>query len=186
MTYNILVREVMTLRPVLVYPDAIVYSTVKKMVSSGVGSVVVVDSKTKKLMGIFTEKDVMKRVILSGKDPKKTKVKDVMTKSVQTIGPWEDMKKATDLMISKNLRRLPVVDNGKLVGIVTHKDMLRVEPTIIDALVERLNIREPGRKPLFSGKQVRSGICEVCSNYSDKLVFSEGMWICEPCLDSLH
>jgi len=184
MVYNILVREVMTLKPVTISSEKTIYSAARKMEKQNVGSILITENK--KLIGILTERDVIKRVLLSGMNAKKTRVMDVMTKRLKTVGPWEDIQEVVEIFNKKGLRRVPVVADGKLVGLVTSKDLLRVEPRIIDALLERLSVREPGRKPLFSGKNMQAGVCEICSNYSDKLVFSEGMWTCEKCFDSLH
>ena len=123
MTYNILAREVMTLKPVTTSPEKTVYLTLKKMVKYNVGSILVVDKKNN-LLGVFTEKDIMKRILLAGKDPKKTKIKDVMTKRVITIGPWEDISEIITLFNEKKIRRIPVVDGKKLVGVISRGDIM--------------------------------------------------------------
>ena len=181
MAYGILVREVMTHNPVIIGENKTVMDTVKLMLKNGVGSVIVVD-KSNEMKGIFTEKDLISKVVVKSVDPKKTKVSEVMSKKVITIDPWLDLEDAADLMNTKQVRRLPVIDKGKLMGIITAKDMLRTEPQIIDMLKERLLVKEPSSKPIYDNKRFESGVCEVCSNFTDKLQYSEGMWLCEHCL----
>jgi CBS domain-containing protein len=182
MAYGILVREVMTHRPTVISEDKTVMDAIRKMLKEGVGSIVVVDS-SKNLRGIFTEKDVLLKIVSKSLDPKKIPIKKVMTTKLYTIDPWLDLENAAEIMNKRNVRRLPVVEGTKLVGMITIKDMLRTEPQIIDVLKEKLMVREPETKPIFDERRYESGVCEVCSNYSDKLQYSEGMWLCESCLE---
>ena len=184
MRYGILIREVMTRRPVTTSPDVAVYDAVKKMVRSRVGSILVVDGK--KLLGILTYGDVMKRLILANKSAKRTKVKDIMTKRCVTIEPWEDIEEALKLMYEKDVKRIPVVEDGKLVGLVTIKDILKVEPSVMDVLYEKIRVREPSHKPMFGGVRYSAGVCEICGNYSDKLIFKNGMWVCPKCAEAME
>ncbi len=185
MAYGILVREVMTHHPVVIDVNKSVLDAVKKMLKSGVGSVIVID-KEKVVRGIFTEKDVIARVVAKKKDPEKTKIKQVMTKKPVVINQWLDLEEVAEIMNKKNVRRLPVVEKGKLIGLITEKDMLKVEPQIIDVLKEKMRIREPELKPILRGKRREAGICEVCSNYSDHLEYYNGMWVCEACLEEME
>ncbi|RLG16507.1 hypothetical protein DRN62_03495 [Nanoarchaeota archaeon] len=184
MKYGILAREVMTRKPITISPDATVYDAVKKMVRNRVGSVLVVEGK--KLLGILTYGDVMKRIILAGKSPKRTKVSKVMTKRCICVEPWDDLYDVVRVMYEKDVKRLPVVEDGKLVGLVTIKDIIRVEPHVLDVLIEKIRVREPERKPLFRGHEYNAGVCEICGNYSDKLEFKGGMWVCPKCSEEME
>jgi CBS domain-containing protein len=85
----------------------------------------IITVKGKKPVGILTERDLIRRVIVEGKSAEKLLVKDVMSKPVVTIPPESDFVPAGELMKRKGVRRFPVVDdNGNLVGLVTQTDIL--------------------------------------------------------------
>ncbi len=185
MAYGILVREVMTQNPVVITEDKTVMETIKKMMKHKVGSIVIVDKK-KNIKGIFTEKDVIEKIVAVAVDPKKTLITKVMTTKLCTISPWLDLEEAAELMNEEGVRRLPVIEGEKLIGMITVKDLLKTEPQVIDVLREKLMIKEPESKPIYDSKRHESGPCEVCSNYSDKLQYSQAMWVCEDCLEEVQ
>lgn len=76
-----------------------------------------------KVIGIITERDVLRKIVAKGKDPKTTPVKDIMTSPIITIGPENSVEEANEIMTSKNIRRLPVEENGKVIGMITLKDV---------------------------------------------------------------
>ena len=88
-----------------------------------VGSVLVLDAG--RLVGIFTERDVLRRVVGAGVDPKHSLVSDVMTANVITISPEASVEETMVLFTEKRCRHLPVLDNGKLVGTISIGDITR-------------------------------------------------------------
>ena len=94
----------------------------RKMVRQGIGSVVVLEGKEP--VGIVTERDVT-RVVVKGSRALKTPAKKVMSKLRVTAAPETSVQNAFELMLQNKVRRLPVLENGKLVGIVTEKDLMR-------------------------------------------------------------
>jgi CBS domain-containing protein len=102
---------------------ATVMETVRTMAGAKVGSVVVLDGD--RLAGIFTERDVMLRVVLEGRDPERTKVEEVMTSTVQTIPAGTTGDEALVIMHQNYIRHLPVVDDqGRVQAIVSMRDLL--------------------------------------------------------------
>jgi len=100
-----------------------VMEAVEHMASAKVGSVVVVDSN--RLAGIFSERDVMLRVVLEGRDPKQTKVQEVMTSRVHSISTQTMGDDALRIMIQEHIRHLPVVDErGRPQAIVSMRSLL--------------------------------------------------------------
>ncbi len=116
------VGEVMTKGVVTVGAGDSVEAAVKAMVDHDIGSVVVVEGT--RPLGVFTERDLTRRVLA---DPGllSRMVGDVMTSPAVTTEPGMEMVDAFDLMNAENVRRLPVVEDGRLVGIVTERDLLR-------------------------------------------------------------
>lgn len=87
-----------------------------------------------KAMGILTERDLLKRVVAEGKDATKTKVKDIMTSPLVVAEPTMDLGEAVKLMFQMKIKKLPVVDGKKLVGLVSLTDIARFQPQMISIL----------------------------------------------------
>ncbi len=116
------VKYLMSSPVITISPTATVFEAVKTMAEKRIGSLVVVEGE--EIKGIFTERDLISRVIAKELDLKKTTVEEVMTKApLVTITPDADVAEAALLMIKKKIRRLPVVENGKLIGIITAADL---------------------------------------------------------------
>jgi len=157
-----------------------VFHAAKQMAKERRGYVVVV--KKGKPIGILTDSDILEKVISKGKDPKKVKVKDVMATPLITISPDEELVEASRVMRKNVIKRIPVVKNGKLVGIITDNDIAKVSPEFINIIEERLRAKEEGLEPKRIEGRI-SGICEECGNYSDMLYYVNGKWLCENCKD---
>lgn len=99
-------------------------SVAKVMSANNIGSIVVVKDDIP--IGIFTERDLLKRVVASGKNPTKTTVGEVMTKELITVDSDKKLRAVYHVFVINQIRHLPVVENGKLVGIVSLKDIARV------------------------------------------------------------
>mgnify|MGYP006270336613 CR=1 FL=1 len=139
------VADLMTRNPAKTYPDRTVQEACRTMGERDVGSLLVIDGY---LLGIITERDVVLRVGAENLCPSETKVSDVMTsiEDMVTVEPNKDIYHAMNLMKNCNVRRLPVVVDKDLVGIITAKDILRVESSLIDLLRDKIRIREAERK----------------------------------------
>jgi CBS domain-containing protein len=102
---------------------ATVLDAAKFMTDMNVGSVVVAEDD--KPSGILTDRDIVTKVLVQGKDPKMTRVGEIMTSPAVTISEDKDIIDVTRLMSSHKIRRFPVVDaNGKLIGVITLDDIL--------------------------------------------------------------
>ncbi|MBC8415436.1 MAG: CBS domain-containing protein [Candidatus Cloacimonetes bacterium] len=99
-------------------------SVAKIMSTYDIGSVVVVKDDIP--IGIFTERDLLKRVVASGKNPKKLLVREVMTKELITVASNEKLKAVYHVFVTNHIRHLPVMENGQLAGIISLKDIARV------------------------------------------------------------
>lgn len=100
-----------------------VADAVAEMNRHRVGSVLIIDGG--RLMGIFTERDVLRRVVGEGIDPKRARVGEVMTSGVMTIAPEATIEETMVLFTEKRFRHLPVVDQGKIVGTISIGDVTR-------------------------------------------------------------
>lgn len=137
---NVMVGDVITIEA-----QATVREAVELMNKNEIGCLIVVD-KEGKPVGILTERDLLKRVLAKRKDPVRTKVKDVMSKPLITGTPHMDLEAAARLMFEKKIKKLPVVENGHLVGLVTLTDMVRFQPEIIKLLKKLSSTRLPPKR----------------------------------------
>lgn len=126
--YGVSIVDVMRSRLVAVAPDATGRAAIRRMAEADVGSVVVCDAS--RIVGIFTERDVL-RLAGEGVDLDATRVADVMTRDVATVGPDTELLAAARLMGERRIRHLPVVEGENVLGVVGIRD-------ILGALTERL------------------------------------------------
>lgn len=115
------VKDIMTKSVAYTNPNASLTEVAQLMQKHNVGSIPVLDQNG--VMGIVTDRDIVVRNIAHGKNPQQTPVKDVMTSSVTTVTPDMDMDEVSRMMASHQVRRLPVVENNMLVGIVAIGDL---------------------------------------------------------------
>ncbi|HMC23222.1 MAG TPA: CBS domain-containing protein [Thermoanaerobaculia bacterium] len=97
----------------------------KKMSEKNIGAIAILDSG--RLVGVFSERDLMKRVVAAGLNPEKTLVANVMTKDLVVGRPDDDINAALQKMHSLGCRHLPVVDSGNLIGMISLRDLLEID-----------------------------------------------------------
>ena len=121
------VRDLMSYPLNTVRPDATVLDAIKSMVDGKKGGIIVCgEGLLKECLGIVTTTKIFEKVLAIGVNPSEIKISDVMTPApLITIGPNATVEEAADLMIKHNIRRLPVVEDHALVGIITSKDLLK-------------------------------------------------------------
>ena len=170
------VKEIMKKEVITADPEMSVIDAAKIMTNNRIGSVVIMEGDKPK--AVFTDDDIVS-VIAYGKDPKTTKIKDVLgKKKLITASPEDDILEVTKRMVKNGIKRMPVVKNGKLVGIISDKELLLVEPGLINVLSEKLKMKVEAVAQL---DQEIEGICEDCGEYSDSLRYVGGRWLCEDC-----
>ena len=117
-------------------PDAFVFDAIKMMAEKNVGSLVVLEDET--LVGIITERIYAREIALKGRTSSQTLVRDIMSTNVICVRPEQSVEECMAVMTKKTVRHLPVVENGKIVGIVSIGDMvnsiIKDQEFIIDQL----------------------------------------------------
>jgi len=119
------IRQILTKKGNQVFsvtPETTVYDTLKLMADKNIGAVLVLDEG--KLVGIMSERDYARKVILHGKFSKEIPVKEIMSANVIFIDPDQTIKNTKAIMIQKRIRHLPVMEDGKLVGIISIGDVV--------------------------------------------------------------
>ncbi|UCD03293.1 MAG: CBS domain-containing protein [Candidatus Aenigmatarchaeota archaeon] len=139
-----IVKEIMNKEVEKMSPKTTIFEAAQRMKEKEVGYVLAVD-KTK-LAGIITEEDIIEKVVSEGKDPKATTIEDIMVREVIHIGSDSSLEDAAQIMTEKKIKKLPVVENKNLLGIITAQDMIAAEPKMIEQLGELI---------IFAKKQKR-------------------------------
>lgn len=106
-----------------VEPDTIVYKAIELMSEKNIGGLLITENG--KLVGIFTERDYARKLILKGKSSKDTTIGELMTKNPFTVNSESGIEECMQIMSDKRFRHLPVVDNDRLTGIISIGDVVR-------------------------------------------------------------
>ena len=136
-----LVKDVMNRKVVAAKPEMSLREASKVMVKYHIGSLIVIEKE--KIAGIITEGNIL-HSISENKDPDATAVVDVMSKDVVTIEPDKRIEDAVDKMTKYKIKKLPVVEDKKLVGVITCSDIAVVEPKLIEAVANLISVKIPG------------------------------------------
>ena len=105
-----------------VKPGATVFDAITLLAEKSVGALMVMDAD--KLVGIFSERDYTRKIAILGKNSRETLVADIMTSPVVSVTPNNHSRECMALMSEKNIRHLPVLDNGKVVGMLSIRDLM--------------------------------------------------------------
>lgn len=182
---EILIKDIMTKSVVSVDENDSVKTAAEVMAKNRVGSLIVRSEFGP--IGIVTDSDIIKKAVSQKTDIEKMKVSEIMNTPMIFVAPEQNLTDAASIMITNRIRRLPVIQNNKIVGIVTHTDIARASPTMVYLLEERLRMRTVEAEIPTREARVRvggmAGICEHCGMYSTDLETFDEDWICEKCAD---
>lgn len=137
------VRDIMTKNVAHINPSSTVVEAAQLMQKHNVGCIPVCDENG--VTGIVTDRDIVVRNIAHGKDPNQTPVRDVMTSEVTTVSPDAEIRDVFGIMSQKKIRRLPVVENNQLVGIVALGDVATGAPQDVEISETLADISSPSR-----------------------------------------
>lgn len=212
METRLAVRDVMTRTVVTATPDMSAAEAGKKMVENRVGNILIVEKGGP--VGIVTESDMVAKVISKNVKPGSIKLEQLMSQPLITTKSSDDINDAVLVMAQKKIRRLPVIDDGALVGIITDADVIQASSEInqiLDNLIQmnretvldRRDVivtqgeceeceefsedlrQEEGRlKCPRCRGSTSSGVCEICGEFSDVLEYFDGTIVCESCWET--
>ena len=115
------IRDFMTTNPITMQAASSVADAARTMRDSNIGDVIVLDNG--RIRGIVTDRDIVVRAVAEGRDPFTTRLADVCSQELTTLSPTDSVEDAVSLMREKAIRRLPVVEGGKPIGIVSIGDL---------------------------------------------------------------
>ncbi len=175
--------DAMTSNPITVPSNTGLKECSKLMAQHKIGGMLITSPEdNKKLVGILTDQDIVRKVVGEGKNPLTLNVKDVMQSKIISILPEEDIYFAIRKMGEENIRHLPVIKDEKLIGLITSKDTLKIEPSLFDYFVAKFELREESSKPI---PHKDTSICESCGKLTNKLYSRKGSQVCKDCEKSI-
>jgi CBS domain-containing protein len=180
METGIKVGDVMAKGVVTISPDETVKKACETMAKHDLSGITVVEKG--KVVGMLTQGDLVK-VIANEENPAVIKAKEIMGTKEIGINPEADVKEAAEVMVQNKVKRLPVLKNKKLVGVITQTDIVRLSPSVYDLIFEKAKIEEGC---LLENEIGMSGECEECNNFSENLRNVNGTLVCEECYENIE
>ncbi|MDI9623478.1 MAG: CBS domain-containing protein [Methanothermobacter sp.] len=177
------VHDAMTTNVVTVDPSISVAEAAYIMTKEKVGSLIVKSNAEPE--GLITESDIIRKVVSKDLKASKVTIGEVMTRDLITIEPERELNEAARLMARNNIRRLPVVKDGSLVGILTSTDVMAVSPELTEILVESARFEE-NTTAYTEEERPLPGICEICGTFAEYLEEYDGKYVCEECKEELE
>ncbi len=177
MPSGIKVKSAMRTRVVTIFPDKSVLAAAKLMKKEDIGSLIVVEKN--KPIGIVTREDVNDKVAAKDLQSSKLLVKQIMSAPVVSCSSDDDITAISHIMSKYGFERLPVIDKGKLVGIISTREVVKVAPAAIE--IFRQHFEEESAPVIGKSESSDGDECERCSNYSDDLRKIGAEWLCEKC-----
>ena len=129
-----LVKEAMSKPVVTIDENQTVLEACNIYKERKIGCLVITDNE--KVVGILTERDIIERTICERRLPEKTKVGEIMSSDIKTVHPLDTLNKAIEMMKKFNVKKLPVVSEGKIVGIITVTDISKARPDLSKRFIE--------------------------------------------------
>lgn len=149
-----------------------------------VDSIVVLDHGEP--VGIVTEGDIISEVVSKDLKPSKMKLKDIMTSPLITASPNDRLSDIAKKMARERIRKIPIIDDGKLVGIVADVDIISVSSEMNSILAELIEMNVEREAVEHEGESLSQGICEKCGSFSHYLEMADGLMVCETCKEELE
>ncbi|HWR25848.1 MAG TPA: CBS domain-containing protein [Methanosarcina sp.] len=158
-------------------------SIAREMINNNAGSVIVTENG--KAMGIITERDFVRGIVSQNKKPSEVNPRKILSTPLITVKPETSIVDASRIMLKADIKRLPVLENGMITGVISNTDILMISPGLTTILKNLIDIN---RDPLFTvstNEEIEegfiTGMCETCNLYSVDLELVEGMYMCENC-----
>jgi len=169
------VRDIMNEDVITLPETATAQEAAQLMRDNSIGSIIIVGDSSKPI-GIITERDMNNRLVAENKIPAEVQVKEIMSSPVHTIPPKVLLTDAMHQMSTKHIKRLIVVENQKMIGIISQSDILEIAPFMIEILQERAR----GVKADYKAEYTE-GYCQMCGNWTEYLEELEGIFVCDEC-----
>lgn len=177
------VSEAMNKAVIVMDIDSDIPAIAKEMVSRDAGSVIITEDG--KAMGIITERDLVKSIITEDKRPSEIEASKILSTPLITVEPTTSVIKASRIMLKANIKRLPVLEDDTIVGMISNTDILMISPGLNTILKDLIDMNREALLSIPSIEEVSeefsTGICESCDVFSVDLKFVDGRYLCANC-----
>lgn len=181
---KVAVGDIMTRTLVTAHPSTNLFECARKMVKQRVGCLLLTEGT--RLKGILTQKDILWAITKKPElNLKSIHAQTIATRKVAVIKPSADLAQAFQKMREVGFRRLPVIARGQLLGLLTIKDILKVEPSLYTKTGDLMEVREESRKLESALDQTSESFCEECGAFADLLLVNARA-LCADCRDELY
>ncbi len=174
---EIMVRDIMIKNVITVFNFKKLDEAARLMTENKIGCLTVF--KNNDIAGIITERDFV-RGIAKNIDTSESTVEDIMTSPLIYINPNVTIEQAAKKMATLNIRRLPIIEDLNLIGIITEKDIIKIAPELI--YISR-SLKDFEHIEDFQESRTQPGYCEDCESFSYNLKTIDGKLLCEKCID---
>ena len=179
------VAEVMNKAVIIMDINSNIPAIAREMISRDAGSVIITENG--KAMGIITERDFVKSIVTENRKPGEVKASEILSTPLITVEPETSIVEASEIMLKANIKRLPVLENGRIVGVISNTDILIVTPGL-NTILKELNdmnrealLSTPSIEEISEAEDLQTGICESCNVFSYDLRFVDGRYLCGNC-----
>ncbi|MBN1431738.1 MAG: CBS domain-containing protein [Methanomicrobiaceae archaeon] len=171
------IKEAMRYNPITIGIEATVAKAAEKMCRNEVGSCIVLQNNLPK--GIVTEVDINCKFVAMDKKPSEVRVSEIMSTPLITIDVDKTVGDATHMMVNNKVRRLPVVEGDRVVGLVTVRDILSISNEMNEIMSELIKVNNNYEKSVDDDSS--TGMCDSCGSMSDDLELYDGRMLCSRC-----
>jgi signal-transduction protein with cAMP-binding, CBS, and nucleotidyltransferase domain len=179
------VAEVMNKAVIVMDINSDVPAIAREMVSRDAGSIIITENG--KAMGIITERDLVKGIVTEDRRPGEVKASEILSTPLITVEPETSIVEASEILLKANIKRLPVLENGRIIGVISNTDILMVTPGLNTILKELIDMNReailstPSIEEISEAEDFQTGICESCNVFSYDLRFVDGRYLCGNC-----
>ena len=179
MDSEIAVRDIMTKNVYVLDASCSVLDVAQEMSQHNAGSIII--TKEDKAAGIITERDTVSKVTARDVIPSNMIAEEIMSSPIITTGPDTSVIEASELMVRSGIRRLAVLDDDEIVGLITDRDVLTISPGLHTILRDLIEMNR--EQDIFKTGDIGGGICQRCGAYVADLTQVNGLMLCEDCKD---
>ncbi|WP_292388669.1 CBS domain-containing protein [Methanosarcina sp. UBA5] len=179
------VAEVMNKAVIVMDINSDIPTIAREMISRDAGSVIITENG--KAMGIITERDFVKGIVTEDRKPGEVKASEILSTPLITVEPETSIVEVSEIMLKANIKRLPVLEKGRIIGLISNTDILMVTPGLNTILKELIDMNReailstPSIEEISEAEDFQTGICESCNVFSYDLRFVDGRYLCGNC-----